>query len=824
MEKQSDFYSSLIRATKTYVGNDPLLPWLEGIDKIKEVLPPEVAKQKLPRFMEKCAQTFLTDTRYKNDLRYLQVWIQLLEFVPNRREALLAMENNQIGLKHALYYQAYALHYEKLKKFPEADAMFRLGIQRFANPTENLHKSYGAFLERMASRNRRKLKSLRARAELRSENIHSEHTHFVVNADVSIKEVGNEMEVYPKGEYQFEANSSLNHLLEICNNVEKSSPTWNSIAESASHPELDEGDHSASSFPSTSCSEDTITVRKFVDSAVCYAEKVEDAYHHGLVEPTINTKEAMADINDMFGKPLNFERSIIGNQLWRRKTNKPVENFQVLVDEDLKESGSTEQCLLPDTSVGHISISPFSKDLQIFVDEDLMHSSSKEVQSITNSCKNFAPVNGLQILADNSVNENQNVIFMQRNTGENGELSTAAEIFHDRLTTEVKWDKNMSHVERKKSYGQLGNAEEVSMQSQFSGEDTIAIRKFVDSAIDGGSKELEVACHHGLVDPTINTKEAMEEINNMFWKPLEFDKLKERTRPPRVEIVKQPTETFQIFADENLEEQDSCISPSKDFEVFIDENLMNDSLKELPRKLSSSVNLTPFQGLQILSDESLENKTSKECNIFKDKRPYVPVEVFQDMQVSPKVSLPPNFSSEDTMIIRKFVDSAIVGTEVEDACHHGLVDPTINTKEAMAEINNMFGKPLDFHNTKRSCALKPEKSTQSVKSSSISVNEDIEKHSLKQQHVPNNLDHDSAIPRDKGFQIFIDGDVHCESTNNHTKKSCLSKEIACGPILTNESSVVLQEKASTECCVSENENVCKPAEGFQVYIDEQFQD
>ena len=41
----------------------------------------------------------------------------------------------------------------------------------------------------MASRNRRKPKSLQARTESRSGNIHFEHMHFVGNAGVSIKEV-----------------------------------------------------------------------------------------------------------------------------------------------------------------------------------------------------------------------------------------------------------------------------------------------------------------------------------------------------------------------------------------------------------------------------------------------------------------------------------------------------------------------------------------------------------------------------------------------------------------------------------------------------------
>ncbi|KAB8114063.1 hypothetical protein EE612_053288, partial [Oryza sativa] len=34
------------------------------------------------------------------------------------------------------------------------------------------------------------------------------------------------------------------------------------------------------------------------------------------------------------------------------------------------------------------------------------------------------------------------------------------------------------------------------------------------------------------------------------------------------------------------------------------------------------------------------------------------------------------------------------------ACHHGLVEPTVNLKEAMDDINNMFGIPLNFKGEK----------------------------------------------------------------------------------------------------------------------------
>ena len=53
------------------------------------------------------------------------------------------------------------------------------------------------------------------------------------------------------------------------------------------------------------------------------------------------------------------------------------------------------------------------------------------------------------------------------------------------------------------------------------------------------------------------------------------------------------------------------------------------------------------------------------------------------------------FCGDDTVVV-KFVDTAIVGkSEAEDACHHGLVEPTINMKEAMNAINSMFSEPLE---------------------------------------------------------------------------------------------------------------------------------
>lgn len=53
-----------------------------------------------------------------------------MDFVDVPRALLRKMEANQIGTKHSLFYQAYALYYEKNKKFEEAEKMYQLGVQK----------------------------------------------------------------------------------------------------------------------------------------------------------------------------------------------------------------------------------------------------------------------------------------------------------------------------------------------------------------------------------------------------------------------------------------------------------------------------------------------------------------------------------------------------------------------------------------------------------------------------------------------------------------------------------------------------------------------
>lgn len=48
---------------------------------MKESLPTQILNEKLPRFLQKCAESFESDKRYKNDSRFIRVWLQLVMYI-----------------------------------------------------------------------------------------------------------------------------------------------------------------------------------------------------------------------------------------------------------------------------------------------------------------------------------------------------------------------------------------------------------------------------------------------------------------------------------------------------------------------------------------------------------------------------------------------------------------------------------------------------------------------------------------------------------------------------------------------------------------------
>ncbi|KAG8093518.1 hypothetical protein GUJ93_ZPchr0012g21027 [Zizania palustris] len=312
------------------------------------------------------------------------------------------------------------------------------------------------------------------------------------------------------------------------------------------------------------------------------------------------------------------------------------------------------------------------------------------------------------------------------------------------------------HLGRTLSRGTSGDKKSL---AHCNSDDTVVVR-FVGSALVEKT-EIEDACHHGLVEPTINTKEAMDAISSMFLEPLETDtRLKRRSNRDKPSF-NQKTSAFEIFVDEdepsrlqdkNMKQDDPKLTQqSSTFEIFVDEDDPNGNNKKTAHHMNFNEENTKVSqktsGSEIFVDENEPHginghndicQKSTRCRPkplcdssrwqakFDIQKPFVggfailpddEDKLFEKNGGGVKINsgtaqlteskikcdgFHPSISGlrEDT-VIHRFVGSAVFDEpKVENACHHGLVEPTINLKEAMNDINNMFGRPLNFKGEK----------------------------------------------------------------------------------------------------------------------------
>ena len=202
------------------------------------------------------------------------------------------------------------------------------------------------------------------------------------------------------------------------------------------------------------------------------------------------------------------------------------------------------------------------------------------------------------------------------------------------------------------------------------------------------------------MDPTINMKEAMNAINSMFRAPLETVPLPKKSQRNHSKEDRSPQNGFEVFVDENL---DNGIKPSG-------------SLPLQQRTEASQPNQEPLQ--IYIDDEGCSETIDPNVNLPEDSTSSAsqlnafvfphPKDLTSEKSGDMDEESSRNSKFREDTVVCRFVGSAILDEpEVENVCHHGLVDPTINMKEAMNDINNMFGKPIDFVRKKRS--MKQEK-------------------------------------------------------------------------------------------------------------------
>ncbi len=103
--------------------------------------------------LERATKAFQASPQYKNDARYLKLWlhyIRLFSDAPRETFAYLARHNIGDGL--ALFYEEFAAWLESAGRYSQAEEIYNLGIERDARPVERLIRKYGEFQHRSESR------------------------------------------------------------------------------------------------------------------------------------------------------------------------------------------------------------------------------------------------------------------------------------------------------------------------------------------------------------------------------------------------------------------------------------------------------------------------------------------------------------------------------------------------------------------------------------------------------------------------------------------------------------------------------------------------
>ncbi|KAJ3495141.1 hypothetical protein NLG97_g3607 [Lecanicillium saksenae] len=101
--------------------------------------------------LERATKAFIGSSQYKNDPRYLKLWLHYIQFFADApRETYMYLSRHGIGESLALYYEEYAAWLEGAGRWAQAEEVYKLGIEREARPVQRLLRKFKEFEERQS--------------------------------------------------------------------------------------------------------------------------------------------------------------------------------------------------------------------------------------------------------------------------------------------------------------------------------------------------------------------------------------------------------------------------------------------------------------------------------------------------------------------------------------------------------------------------------------------------------------------------------------------------------------------------------------------------
>jgi checkpoint serine/threonine-protein kinase len=99
--------------------------------------------------VERATKAFLTSTHYKNDPRYLKLWLLYIRlFSDSPRETYAFLAKHNVGESLALFYEEFGAWLENAGRWVQAEEVYLKGIDCEARPQERLIRKFGEFQHR----------------------------------------------------------------------------------------------------------------------------------------------------------------------------------------------------------------------------------------------------------------------------------------------------------------------------------------------------------------------------------------------------------------------------------------------------------------------------------------------------------------------------------------------------------------------------------------------------------------------------------------------------------------------------------------------------
>ena len=113
---------------------------------------PDGGKSELKSVLERCTSTFKDSLQYKNDERYVYIWLTYADTQSDPLDTFAFLHKQRIGETRACLYEAHSIVLETQGKYQEATKVYEKGFQMRAEPVDRLQKHFDEFQARMTRR------------------------------------------------------------------------------------------------------------------------------------------------------------------------------------------------------------------------------------------------------------------------------------------------------------------------------------------------------------------------------------------------------------------------------------------------------------------------------------------------------------------------------------------------------------------------------------------------------------------------------------------------------------------------------------------------